>query len=153
MLKHNETTLARAAAAYGPMRTENAYIRAAGHCAAAIGALTDELLRLQEGLPVYETDAKAALDRLFVSLPALWVAAERVGALLGQTPNMEATTFYALRTAELDQLESKLKRIEDKHRLAREYPPGTMLYDKHEILDLAFEMAAREAAKKEGETK
>ena len=149
MLKHDETTLARAAAAYGPTRTEHDYIRAAGRCTADIGTLTDALLRLQDGFPVYNAEVSLALTQLFASIPALWVAAEVVGVMIGEPVNNEATPFYSLREAELDQMERNIKKIMDKRGSPCIYPPGTMLYDKHEILDMVCTMAAREAAKKE----
>lgn len=149
MLKHNETTLARAAATYGPIHTEHDFIRAAGCCTAAIGTLTDALLRLQDGLPVCEAEVTIALSKLFAAIPPLWVSAEVVGAMIGQPANLEATTFFSGREAALDQMERNLKKIADKRGQPRVYPHGTMLYDKHEILDMICTMAAREAAEKE----
>lgn len=153
VLKHNETTLARAAAAYGPIRTEHDFIRAAGCCTAAIGTLTDALLRLQDGLPVCEAEVTIALSQLFAAIPPLWVSAEVVGAMIGQPSNPEATTFFSGREAALDQMERDLKKMADKRGQPRMYPPGTMLYNKNEILDLVCTMAAREAAEKEGTQK
>ena len=152
MAKHNETTLARAARFYGPLRTEHAYIRAAGRCAAAMGELTDALLRLQDGLPVLEVEIGNALTKLEAAIPDLWVAAERVGALVGQPFNAGGTIFFSGREAALDELETKLKRAADRAGPPRPAPaPGTPLFDKHEVLDMICTIAAREAAQKEKE--
>lgn len=147
MAKHNETTLARAARLYGPLRTEHAYIRAAGRCAAAMGELTNALLRLQDGLPVLEVEIANALTKLEATVPDLWVAAERVGALVGQPFNAGGTVFFSGRESALDELEAKLQRAAGHAGPPRPAPePGTPLFDKQEFLDMVCTIAAREAA-------
>lgn len=153
----DETTPHRYVQAFGPQRVEHDFIRAAARVSAAASDLTDVLMRLQEGIAVSPPEPDNALSRLMAELPALYVAAETLGEMLraagmpGRPFSPDEPTFTALRTAELATMERQTRNAEAsaKYPAMPHCPPGTPLYNKKEILDLACTMAARNAQQKE----
>lgn len=150
MTQHNETTLRRAAAIFGPVRTEHIWMQEAARLQSAMGALTDVLLRLQDGDPVHEPEASNAVTAAETALPAALVALERVKALLGMRTEATESCFFAVRTRLLDELEHRTAEAEA--RAMRPNPndtaAGETLYSKQDMLELTLALFEQQQARR-----
>ena len=152
MLTFDETTLERAAAVYGPFRLEHGFLQDYARLNRAAGELAVRLVDLLERQPVDPCQINDALIKTEVAMVDLYVALEQLQALLGFHPDGNASPFFALHTARMDDLEKSVRKAEQA-RAARYGCPARQpdAYDKHEVLDMICTLAAREAAAKEKE--
>lgn len=154
MLTFDETTLDRAAAVYGPFRLERRFLQDYGRLNREAGELADLLVDLLEGEPVDENRVVNAVNKTGATLAGMYVALEQLEALFGFHPDGKASPFYSLHTVKMNELEKSVRSAEQARANRYGCPawqpaPGTYQYDKREVLELACEMAAREAAEKE----
>ena len=134
--------LREANAILGPYDAEDALLVRYTAVQAAGSELLGSVIRLRQG---QESAGRLcnALIALLAELPGLYLAAERIDCMTGGHFNPEATPFYSLRTAALEDLTRRAAETRARHMApsAAAVAEGTPLYTKKELLDLVCTMA------------
>lgn len=134
--------LREANAILGPYDAEDALLASYTAVQAAGSELLGSVIRLRRGQES-ACRLRNALTALLAELPGLYLAAERIDCMTGGHFNPEATPFYSLRTAALEELTRRAADYRARHITAS--PAATAeddpLYTKRELLDLVCAMA------------
>lgn len=126
----------------GPYDAEDALLASYTAVQAAGSKLLGSVIRLRQGQES-ACRLRNALTTLLAELPGLYLAAERIDCMTGGHFNPEATPFYSLRTAALEELTRRAADYRVRHIAPRPAAAveDTPLYTKKELLDLVCAMA------------
>lgn len=126
----------------GPYDAEDALLARYTAVQAAGSELLGSVIRLRRGQES-ACRLRNTLTALLAELPGLYLAAERIDCMAGGHFNPEATPFYSLRTAALEELTRRAADYRARHITASPTAAAedTPLYTKKELLDLVCAMA------------